>query len=131
MHTGEVVSLHVIVDVSFPVAVHDVIFATEESKPLEVKLFSLPRKGAKRFQQWVRLGIQIHKHKSSPLGDLNLLEREIFMPEIANAFHLRGIQQTAIKTVGPSVIETAEDFARAASFGGRTSAMTTDVVIPA
>jgi hypothetical protein len=67
MHAGQVISLQIVVDASFPVALHVVGSALEQLHPGKRKLFYRPRPLAQALPQRPRVQIDIHENQIEPL----------------------------------------------------------------
>src|SRR5579862_4579670 len=128
MHAGQVISLKVIVDVGFPIALHVVDAALEQLHLAERKFLGLHRKRSQtRPQRW-GMRIKIHKHEIEPFLDAHWNERELLRTKSLEAFDLGRADERTVEVIGPSVIAAAKKFARTAAFCRRPGPVPADVV---
>jgi len=83
---------------------------------------------AEAFEKGQGVVVKIHKDEIGPPFDAYGPEREIDGPEAGLPFELGGGNQRPVEVVGPAVIAATEELARAAAFGGRSSAVAADVI---
>src|ERR1700730_4774712 len=128
MHARQVIAFEIIIHISFPVALHLICAALEELHACNRKSLDLPRQFAEACSQWLGIRIEIHEHKGEPLLGSHRHKREIFWPKSFDAFYLGGADQRPVKIISPAVVTAAEELARPASLGWRSSAVATYIV---
>src|SRR3954464_9726140 len=127
MDTRQMISLKVVVDVRFPVALHVISAPLEEFHFAEGKLLYLHGQLTQTLAQRPRIGIEIHKHKVEPFVDSHWRKRKVLRTKVLYAFDLGRTDQSAVETVGPTVVSAAKQLARAAALGRRTRTMPANV----
>src|SRR5260370_10287687 len=72
--------------------------------------------------------IQVHEDQVVPLFNSDRAKREMLRIKCLNPFELRCADELSVQAISPAVITAAKHFPRAATLGGRSRAMTTDIV---
>src|SRR5579864_9496443 len=127
MNGGKVVALEIVVNVSFPVALHVVSAALEELHCFERKALRLLRQIAEARKQWRRVRIEIHKDEVEPFLAANRHQREVFSLESLHAVDLGRVIEGSVEVVGPSVVDATEELARSATLCSGAGAMPADI----
>ena len=128
MHARQVIAFEIVIHISFPVALHHICAALESLHTCNKKSVDLPRQFAEAFSQRLGIRIEIHEHKVEPLLGSHRHKREIFWPKSFDALDLGGANQRPVKIISPAVITAAEELARPASLGWRSSAVAAYIV---
>ena len=128
MHAGQVVTLEIVVYVSFPVALHVVGATLKHLHPAKTKTFSLRGKVSQTLDQRFSSGIKIDEDQIEPFFCPHRSQRKLLGIEASLPFKFRGADEQAVKPVGPAVIAAAKELSRTASLGRRSGAMAANVV---
>src|SRR6267143_310578 len=128
MHARQVIAFEIVIHVGLPIAVHLVDAALEPLHSFKLKLPGLLWQIAQTFTQRVSIGVKVHKDEVEPLLHPHRHQRKLFGTKSFDSLNLCGADERSIQAISPAVIPAAEEPARSASLGGRTGAVTANVI---
>src|SRR5882672_10140043 len=111
MHARQVVSLKIVIDIGFPVAVHLINTSLEQAQRLGSSEARFLRQRAQIPGQGCCVGVEVDEDKSKPLLHLDGRKRKGCWIKILHLIKLWRADQSAIQPIGPTVVSAAEHFA--------------------
>jgi len=128
MHAGQVISLKIVVDVGFPIALHVVATTFEELHRGEVEFLGLHFHAAEGLVEGLSIRIQIDENQIEPFLNSDRGEGKLVGIESEDTVKFGGIHQASVEPIGPPVICTAEQLSGTAPFGRGTGPVTANVI---
>jgi hypothetical protein len=123
-----VVTLEIIVDVGFPVAVHLVGTPLGKFHIAEIELLRLVGQFAEGLEQRGRFSVEVDENKIEPFLDADGNESKVGGIEILYPFKFGSDEEGAVETIGPAMVGATKELAVPATGSGITGAMAADIV---
>ena len=133
MNRGAVQALIVILQDQLPVCLHVVLDPADRPQQRQVVAREASRERREPLCGGRRLGIEIYKQESFPLGERDGVEWIRLLVEPFHLVHVRRADQAAVECVRPGVIRALDRFGQPARgrFAQPRAAMAADVVVGA